>query len=314
MTFSLPLTPYVSFSIPSNPATPIHPAPYNFFDYLTFPPVLSSCTTFLQKPSGHKNPSPGWASCSCFAPTASSVYLCPERAPLLWILFVHLSLPLDWESSLRVRQHRIHLSSPRACSVLMYKILSMQISASVLSLVKATSNLFGNLSYTNCLCLSRFSCVWLLVTLWTVAHQAPLSKGFTKDLPLEWIAISSSRGFSWPRDRIHISYVSCIGRWVPYHWFHLIASKSFLLILNLFVVLFCFCWEAFYSFSRVSKLGDWNNKNLLSHGSVRLEVWDEAVTRVGLRLPSWAHRWPCSPCVFTQPSFHVHLCIHCLFL
>ena len=215
MTFSLPLTPYVSFSIPSNPATPIHPAPYNFFDYLTFPPVLSYCTTFLQKPSGHKNPSPGWASCSCFAPTASSVYLCPERAPLLWILFVHLSLPLDWESSLRVRQHRIHLSSPRACSVLMYKILSMQISASVLSLVKATSNLFGNLSYTNCLCLSRFSCVWLLVTLWTVAHQAPLSKGFTKDLPLEWIAISSSRGSSWPRDRIHISYVSCIGRWVP---------------------------------------------------------------------------------------------------
>ena len=26
--------------------------------------------------------------------------------------------------------------------------------------------------------LSRFSCVWLFVTLWTVAHQAPLSMGF----------------------------------------------------------------------------------------------------------------------------------------
>ena len=33
----------------------------------------------------------------------------------------------------------------------------------------------------------------------------------------EWVAISSSRGSSWPRDWIHISYVSCIGRWILYH-------------------------------------------------------------------------------------------------
>ena len=30
---------------------------------------------------------------------------------------------------------------------------------------------------------------------------------------LEWVAISSSRGSSWPRDQTHISYVSCISRW-----------------------------------------------------------------------------------------------------
>ena len=28
---------------------------------------------------------------------------------------------------------------------------------------------------------------------------------------------SSSRGSSWPRDRTHISSISCIGRWVLYH-------------------------------------------------------------------------------------------------
>jgi len=28
--------------------------------------------------------------------------------------------------------------------------------------------------------LSRFSCVWLFATLWTVAHQAPLSMGFSR--------------------------------------------------------------------------------------------------------------------------------------
>ena len=29
---------------------------------------------------------------------------------------------------------------------------------------------------------------------------------------LEWVAISSSRGSSQPRDRTHVSYISCIGR------------------------------------------------------------------------------------------------------
>ena len=31
---------------------------------------------------------------------------------------------------------------------------------------------------------------------------------------LEWVAISFSRGSSWPKDQTHVSYVSCIGRWV----------------------------------------------------------------------------------------------------
>ena len=38
---------------------------------------------------------------------------------------------------------------------------------------------------------------------------------------LEWVAVPSSRGSSWPRDWTRISYVSCIGRWVLYHWRHL---------------------------------------------------------------------------------------------
>ena len=35
---------------------------------------------------------------------------------------------------------------------------------------------------------------------------------------LEWVAISSSRESSWPRDRTCFSCVSCIGRQVLYHW------------------------------------------------------------------------------------------------
>ena len=33
---------------------------------------------------------------------------------------------------------------------------------------------------------------------------------------LEWAALPSSKGTSWPRDQIPISYVSYIGRWVLY--------------------------------------------------------------------------------------------------
>ena len=34
---------------------------------------------------------------------------------------------------------------------------------------------------------------------------------------VEWVAISISRGSSWPRDQTCVSYVSCIGRWALYH-------------------------------------------------------------------------------------------------
>ena len=37
----------------------------------------------------------------------------------------------------------------------------------------------GNIGVGECV-LSHFSCVWLFVTLWTAAHQAPLSMGFSR--------------------------------------------------------------------------------------------------------------------------------------
>ena len=35
---------------------------------------------------------------------------------------------------------------------------------------------------------------------------------------LEWITISSFRGSFQLRDRIHVSCISCIGRWILYHY------------------------------------------------------------------------------------------------
>ena len=46
--------------------------------------------------------------------------------------------------------------------------------------------------------------VWLSATPWTIA-QSPLSTGFSEARILEWVAISFSKGSSWPRDWIHVS-------------------------------------------------------------------------------------------------------------
>ena len=42
--------------------------------------------------------------------------------------------------------------------------------------------------------------VRLFATLWTVARQAPLSKGILQARILEWVVIPFSRGSSQPRD------------------------------------------------------------------------------------------------------------------
>ena len=42
--------------------------------------------------------------------------------------------------------------------------------------------------------------------------------GISQARILEWVAISFTKGSSWPRDQTHISCVSCIGRQILYHW------------------------------------------------------------------------------------------------
>ena len=88
--------------------------------------------------------------------------------------------------------------------------------------------------------------VRFLVTRWTAAYQAPPSKGFSRQeywsglclilwdpmdcsppassahrifqaRILEWVAISFSRGSSWPRDQTHITCLFCIDRRILYH-------------------------------------------------------------------------------------------------
>ena len=62
--------------------------------------------------------------------------------------------------------------------------------------------------------ISSLNHVWLFVTARTVAHQPPGSPvhGFSRQEYWEWVAISSSKGSSQPRDQtcVSCSVVSCI--------------------------------------------------------------------------------------------------------
>ena len=71
-----------------------------------------------------------------------------------------------------------------------------------------------------------FSHVQLFATPWTVAWQAPLSMGILQARIQEWVAMPSSRGSSQPRDGTCVSYVSCVGRQVLYHYHHLGSRES----------------------------------------------------------------------------------------
>ena len=74
-----------------------------------------------------------------------------------------------------------------------------------------------------CLCVYLCSLAQLCLTLcdpWTIAYQALLSMEFSRqEYWSEWVAISSSSDLPDPGKGLHlISWVSCIGRWILYHW------------------------------------------------------------------------------------------------
>ena len=85
-----------------------------------------------------------------------------------------------------------------------------------LSLVH-TSLTFQRPHFLTCVCVCVLSRVQFFVTPWTITRQPPLSMGFSARI-MEWVAISSSREFSQPKDRTHVSRVSGIGRQILYHW------------------------------------------------------------------------------------------------
>ena len=70
--------------------------------------------------------------------------------------------------------------------------------------------------YSLCRVLSHFSHLRLFTTPWTLAYQAPLSMGFSRQEYWNVLPCPPPGESSQPRDRTHISCISCIVKWVGF--------------------------------------------------------------------------------------------------
>ena len=77
------------------------------------------------------------------------------------------------------------------------------------------------LSWHSGLLLNMYACmlsrVWLFHGVMDCSSPGSSVHGILQARILEWVAVSSSRGSSRPRDQTHISYISFIGRQILYH-------------------------------------------------------------------------------------------------
>ena len=76
---------------------------------------------------------------------------------------------------------------------------------------------------------------------------------------LEWTAMPFSRGSSWPRNRTHVFYVSCIGRWVIYHW---ATWESPILLIHVYICRHC-SWHQDISPNNTNQLLSWNTHSIV---------------------------------------------------
>ena len=102
--------------------------------------------------------------------------------------------------------------------------------------------------------LSHFSPVWFFCDPVDCSLPGSSVHGILQAKILEWVAMPSSRGSSWPRDWSLISHVSCIGRWVLYHYCHL-ASLSL------------------YLAKTVNTSSTFRKCNFWRHQSIKFRVW-----------------------------------------
>ena len=112
-----------------------------------------------------------------------------------------------------------------------------------------------------CVWAQLLSCAWLFATPWTVAHQAPLSMGFSQQGYWSGLPFSPPEGLPNPRPKrvfqTHVSCVSCIGRQILYHWATWEAH-----IYHKFIWKLYWNYESFFSVYSDTFLLDWPKSSL----------------------------------------------------
>ena len=140
-------------------------------------------------------------------------------------LIPYKSLPPSVSRPMTVLKWQTHGSlCPSLClfspSASTYYTMLMSVSTTVYELIERRLYITASFHQTELVYLYVLCCAKLLhlVRLFAMGHSLPGSSvhGILQTRILEWVAVPSSRGSSWPRGRTHISCVSCAGRRVLY--------------------------------------------------------------------------------------------------
>ena len=69
-----------------------------------------------------------------------------------------------------------------------------------------------------CLCIHICRMLMLIQSCPTLCLPGSSIHGILQARILEWVSMSSTRVSSRPRKQTSVSWVSCVGRWILYHW------------------------------------------------------------------------------------------------
>ena len=158
-----------------------------------------------------------WTWVSCIVDRRFPIWATREVKQYLQLGTLPSQLLLDWNVSASLQGHSLHL-----CPSDFQPFLLSPGSPCGISSLSSSHSLFLSLSYSiyfssfwtipvsKCV-LSHFSHVQLFAILWTVAHQTPLSMGFSRQE--YWSGLPFPTPGDLPNPRIKpVSHVSCLGR------------------------------------------------------------------------------------------------------
>ena len=125
--------------------------------------------------------------------------LCPKA--LCWV----------WYQGPQEQGHRI--SAPQQASrVPLWKEFISRVEGGPASLLSGKTPALKERAAKNRLCTvccaESLSCIRLFATRWTVAHHTLLPMGTLQARIVEWVAVSSSRGSSQPRDQSLVTHIT----------------------------------------------------------------------------------------------------------
>ena len=111
------------------------------------------------------------------------------------------------------------LGSAPLLHLLIPKFTSSPIALNTIRMLVIVNHIVFTRTYHRTCILSRFSCVQpALCNPMDCSPPGSSVHGILQERKLEWVAMPSSRGSSWPSSQSHMSWGSSIGRRILYHW------------------------------------------------------------------------------------------------